>query len=142
MPPNPAELIQSHAMSDLLREVRQRYDVVIIDAPPLLPVTDAALLSAQADGALLVIRHGKTTRDQVKQAVSRLRQVDAAAVGAVFNMVPSGRAWEERRLRVRLRLRLRPSCADVPRCGRQAQALSSRQLGAGLYRLLPRAAIF
>lgn len=89
IPPNPAELLQSHAMADLLESARAAYDVVVIDAPPLLPVTDGALLAAQADGALLVVRHGKTTREQVKTAEGRLSQVDARLVGCVLNMVPS-----------------------------------------------------
>ncbi|TYL45559.1 polysaccharide biosynthesis tyrosine autokinase [Nocardioides sp. BGMRC 2183] len=89
LPPNPAELIQSNAMSDLLTELRARYDVVVIDGPPLLPVTDAALLSSKADGAMLVICHGKATRDQVRGAVERLEQVDAHLVGVVLNRVPA-----------------------------------------------------
>lgn len=91
IPPNPAELLQSNAMADLLKQVRDKYDMVIIDAPPLLPVTDAALLASQADGALLVVRYGRTTRDQLGQAVERLRQVDARPVGVVLNMVPNKR---------------------------------------------------
>ena len=89
IPPNPAELLQSNAMAELLVAVRGRYDVVIIDAPPLLPVTDAALIAAQADGAILVVRHGKATRDQVRLSHERLTQVDAKLVGSVVNMVPS-----------------------------------------------------
>lgn len=91
IPPNPAELLQSNSMADLLKQIRNDYDMVIIDAPPLLPVTDAALLASQADGALLVVRYGKTTKDQLKQAVERLRQVDARPVGVVLNMVPNHR---------------------------------------------------
>jgi receptor protein-tyrosine kinase len=91
IPPNPAELLQSNAMTQLLADLRDQYDMVIVDAPPLLPVTDAALLAAQADGALLVVRHGKTTRDQLTQAVNRLAQVDASPVGVVLNMVPARR---------------------------------------------------
>ncbi|WP_182524742.1 polysaccharide biosynthesis tyrosine autokinase [Nocardioides dongkuii] len=88
IPPNPAELIQSNAMTELLNEARRKYDVVIIDAPPLLPVTDAALFAAQSDGALVVVRYGKTTKEQLSQLVDRLKQVDAAPVGVVMNMVP------------------------------------------------------
>lgn len=88
IPPNPADLLQSKAMGDLLARLRQQYDVVIIDAPPLLPVTDAALLSAQADGAMIVVRYGHTTKDQFAQAVDRLKQVDARPIGVVINMVP------------------------------------------------------
>ena len=89
VPPNPAELLQSKAMADLLRELRSGYDLVIIDAPPLLPVTDAALIAATADGALLVVRQGRSTRDQVRQAVDRLAHVDAALIGVVLNGVRS-----------------------------------------------------
>lgn len=94
VPPNPAELLQSKAMQDTLADLREKYDVVIIDAPPLLPVTDAALLAARADGALLVIRHGKVTRDQIKLSVERLNQVDARLMGVVMNMTPTkGRGY-------------------------------------------------
>ncbi|TIC88382.1 polysaccharide biosynthesis tyrosine autokinase [Nocardioides sp. GY 10113] len=93
-PPNPAELIQSQAMAELLDQARAAFDVVIVDAPPLLPVTDAALLAAKADGAILVVSHGMVTRDQVAGAVERLAQVDAAPVGVVFNKVPTkGRGY-------------------------------------------------
>lgn len=88
-PPNPAELLKSNGMAALIGELRESHDVVLIDAPPLLPVTDGALLAAQADGALLVVRHGKTTADQVALAVSRLESVDAKPVGVIFNMTPA-----------------------------------------------------
>ena len=89
IPPNPAELLQSNAMHDLIKQLRDDYDIVVIDAPPLLPVTDAALLATHADGTLLVARWGKTTREQLAQAVDRLRQVDTDPVGVVLNMTPS-----------------------------------------------------
>jgi capsular exopolysaccharide synthesis family protein len=89
IPPNPAELAQSNMMSEMLVGLREAYEIVLIDAPPLLPVTDAALLTAQADGALLVVRYGKTTKDQLAQAVERLQQVDASPLGTVLNMVPT-----------------------------------------------------
>jgi capsular exopolysaccharide synthesis family protein len=89
VPPNPAELLQSRAMTDLLNATRSQYDVVILDAPPLLPVTDAALLAVKADGAILVISHGKVTREQVRHSIERLDQVDAHLVGLVLNRVPA-----------------------------------------------------
>ena len=92
IPPNPAELLQSAAMEKMLQDLRHDYDVVIVDAPPLLPVTDAALLAAQADGAVVVVRHGKTTRDQLGHAVERLEAVDAKPVGVVVNATPAKRA--------------------------------------------------
>ena len=91
IPPNPAELLQSQAMHELLAKLRPGYDAIIIDAPPLLPVTDAALLASQTDGALLVVRHGRTTREQLHGAHQRLAGVDASALGVVFNMVPRKR---------------------------------------------------
>lgn len=88
IPPNPAELLQSKAMEAVLIEIRQRYDVVIVDSAPLLPVTDAALVASQTDGAILVTRFGKTTRDQAGQAAQRLQAVDAALLGTVLNFAP------------------------------------------------------
>ncbi|KAA1380470.1 polysaccharide biosynthesis tyrosine autokinase [Aeromicrobium fastidiosum] len=88
-PPNPAELLKSSSMAAVIASLREAYDIVLIDAPPLLPVTDGALLAAQADGALLVVRHGKTTTDQVTLAVERLEAVGAAPVGVIFNMTPA-----------------------------------------------------
>lgn len=89
IPPNPAELLQSNAMSDTLSDLRKRYDLVLLDAPPLLPVTDAALLASHSDGALLIVRHGKTSRDQLAHAVERLEAVGARAIGVVVNMAPT-----------------------------------------------------
>ncbi|WP_114424550.1 polysaccharide biosynthesis tyrosine autokinase [Nocardioides houyundeii] len=88
VPPNPSELLQSAAMEKLLVDLRSRFDIVILDAPPLLPVTDAALLATQADGAVVVVRHGKTTKDQLSHAVERLDAVDAKTLGVVVNMAP------------------------------------------------------
>lgn len=88
-PPNAAELLQSDAMEKLLEDLRQHFEMVIIDSPPLLPVTDAAVLASRADGALVVIRHGQTTKEQWRQAQGRLDQVDAKLLGVVMNMVPS-----------------------------------------------------
>lgn len=88
-PPNPAELLQSKPMAGVLAELRARYDVIIVDSPPLLPVTDASVLAAQADGAILVVRYGKTTKEQAAQARQRLQSVDAKLLGTVFNFVPA-----------------------------------------------------
>jgi len=88
LPPNPAELLQSRAMGEVIEKARKSYDVVIIDAPPLLPVTDAALLATQSDGALIVVRHGRTTKEQLHHAVERLSAVGGRSLGVVLNMVP------------------------------------------------------
>ncbi|KAA1427471.1 polysaccharide biosynthesis tyrosine autokinase [Nocardioides antri] len=86
-PPNPTEILQSRVTHDLIRRLRQSYDMIIVDAPPLLPVADASVLSTLADGAILVVRHGQTTRDQVTEAVNRLSQVGGRLYGVVVNMV-------------------------------------------------------
>jgi capsular exopolysaccharide synthesis family protein len=92
LPPNPAELLQSRAMHELLEAARARYDVTIIDAPPLLPVTDAAVMASLTDGAVLIVRHGKTKRDQLTGAVARLAAVGSAPLGLVLNMAPGRRS--------------------------------------------------
>jgi len=89
IPPNPAELLGSQGMSDLLRRLESSTDIVLIDTPPLLPVTDAAVLAALADGAILVVRSGKTRREQVKAAASALSAVGARVLGVVLTMVTS-----------------------------------------------------
>ena len=86
-PPNPTEILQSRVTHDLIRRLRQSYDMIIIDAPPLLPVADASVLTTLADGSILVVRHGQTTRDQVAEAVKRINQVGGRLYGVVVNMV-------------------------------------------------------
>ena len=88
IPPNPSELLASHQMADLLADLATRYDLVILDAPPLLPVTDAAILSTAADGAILVTRQGTTKREQVADSADALRQVNARIFGTVLNFAP------------------------------------------------------
>jgi capsular exopolysaccharide synthesis family protein len=87
-PPDPAELLQSRAMEEVLHELRRNFDIVLIDTPPLLPVTDAALLAAAAEGALLVVRYGKTSNDQVRGSIDRLNSVHGRLVGTVLNRSP------------------------------------------------------
>jgi non-specific protein-tyrosine kinase len=89
VPPNPSELLASQNMTELLRDLETRFDLILIDAPPLLPVTDGAVAAARADGALLVVRYGHTTRAQVQLAVESLEAVDAHLLGCVFNMAPA-----------------------------------------------------
>lgn len=88
LPPNPSELLGSQHMHDLITTLEERA-LVLIDAPPLLPVTDGAILSAQASGTLLVIRMNKTRREQVATAVDSLTNVGAHVFGTVLNMAPT-----------------------------------------------------
>ncbi|UDY23606.1 polysaccharide biosynthesis tyrosine autokinase [Nocardioides sp. Kera G14] len=88
-PPNPTEILQSHVTHDLIRELTERYDTVIIDAPPMLPVADSSVLATLADGVILVIRHAHTTKDEAHEAAGRIAQVDGRLYGVVVNMVAS-----------------------------------------------------
>jgi Mrp family chromosome partitioning ATPase len=70
-------------MGALLRELRGRFDAIVIDTPPVLAVTDAAILAPDTDGVVLVLRAEKTDRDAIALAIRQLRQVDAEVLGAV-----------------------------------------------------------
>ena len=83
LPPNPSELLASEVARQLFEDLRGKYDYVIIDSPPLLPVTDGSLLAQITDGALLVVRSHRTTTDQVAQAVDNLQKADAMLLGLV-----------------------------------------------------------
>jgi len=87
-PPNPAELLGSKKMEEFLYSVRQNYDIVIVDTPPVLPVTDAAVLCQYADGVVLVAGYGLATYDAVLQAKANLEKVNARILGVVLNGVP------------------------------------------------------
>ena len=89
LPPNPSELLGSLQMRALIDEARAGYDVVLIDSPPLLPVTDAAALAPATDGAVVVCRYRSTSRSQLSSAVAALRAVSVDPLGTVFTMVPS-----------------------------------------------------
>lgn len=88
IPPNPSELLGSTRMSDLLSYLASDH-VVIVDAPPVLPVTDAVALAEHTDGVLLVIRSGSTTEDQLRQAAASIRQGGGTVLGIALNQVPS-----------------------------------------------------
>ena len=88
IPPNPSELLGSPRMLNLLERLKTRFEIIVIDTPPLLPVTDAAVAAAHADGAVLVARYGKATRGQVTTAVRSLQSVDARLLGTILNMTP------------------------------------------------------
>jgi capsular exopolysaccharide synthesis family protein len=86
-PPNPAELLGSARMQEILHEAKARFDIVLLDSPPLLAVTDAAVLSTMVDGVVLVIRTGRTKRDAVRRALGHIRSVRGRLLGAVLNDV-------------------------------------------------------
>ncbi|HEX2119264.1 MAG TPA: polysaccharide biosynthesis tyrosine autokinase [Acidimicrobiales bacterium] len=87
LPPNPSELLASKRTVEVLGSLQAEYDIVLVDAPPVLPVTDALVLSGRVDATLLVAVAGATTRKEAARAVELLHQVDAPLVGAVLNGV-------------------------------------------------------
>jgi receptor protein-tyrosine kinase len=87
-PPNPSELLGSLTAEKMLSELRAQFDYVIIDSAPVLAVTDGAILAAKSDGALVVVRAGKTRRDQLAHAIGMLNDVGATLLGAVLTMMP------------------------------------------------------
>lgn len=87
VPPLPADLLASDQMAELVRQLRERYEYVIFDTPPVLSVTDPAIVAAQADGLVLVIRQGYCTRRMLSRAAEILRDLDVKVYGFVFNGV-------------------------------------------------------
>ncbi len=88
--PNPSELLTSVKMKKLLSELRESYDYILIDTPPVLPVTDAAALSNQVDGVVLVVASGQDKPEAVQLAKRRLEQAKAHLLGCVLNKVKVG----------------------------------------------------
>ncbi len=87
LPPNPSELVGSRRMAEIISALSERADIVLFDAPPVIAVTDAAVLASRVDGVLLVIKAGATKRDHAKRAKALLDKVNAHVVGAVLNNV-------------------------------------------------------
>jgi capsular exopolysaccharide synthesis family protein len=85
IPPNPSELLNSKRMKDMLAEVRQLFDVVFLDSPPVLAVIDPVITAALVDGTVLVVQAGKTSRTPFVNAVEELRRARAKIIGVLFN---------------------------------------------------------
>ncbi len=83
--PNPAELLSFPEMDDLIEELKQNFDVILFDSPPILPVTDSAILAAKVDGVILVYEAGRTSRHALNRARVQLENVDAKILGVVIN---------------------------------------------------------
>lgn len=88
IPPNPAELLGSLKMKDFLEKVREDYDMVLLDTPPVGVVTDAAVLAAKCDGVILVCSVNQTTIKAIVNAKELLQKVDANILGVVLNKIP------------------------------------------------------
>jgi len=89
IPPNPSELLGSKQMGQLLEALSKEFDVVLCDAPPLLPVTDAAILSRSTSGSIVIVAAGRTTTHQLNGALDALETVGGKVAGLVLTMVPT-----------------------------------------------------
>lgn len=87
IPPNPAEAVASDKMGKFLKLLREEFDYIILDTPPVLIVTDSQILSTKADGTILVVRAEKTKKDEVRESIRLLKQVNANIIGTVLNGV-------------------------------------------------------
>lgn len=89
IPPNPSELMGSAAMVALIKSLESSFDIALFDAPPLLPVTDGAILATNTGGALLMVAAGRVHKNQVKGAVAALSNVGAKVAGVIMTMLPT-----------------------------------------------------
>ena len=85
IPPNPAEIVGSEAMSHLIEQLKELYDYIIIDCPPVLSVTDPQLIATKVDGTILVVREGKAKSKMVLTSYEALQKVHANVIGTVLN---------------------------------------------------------
>jgi capsular exopolysaccharide synthesis family protein len=87
IPPNPADLLSSRRLSELIQDLRQRYKFVVIDSPPIMAATDAVILSVQVDGVLLVVRSNETPKEAFTRTRDLLTSVKSRILGVVLNAV-------------------------------------------------------
>jgi len=92
-PPNPSELLSSQRAADLFESLTDRGDLLLVDSPPVLPVTDALVISGIVDATLVVGTAGSTAKRGLHSAITALRQVDAPLVGAVLNGIGAAEAY-------------------------------------------------
>lgn len=93
VPPNPAELLGSRRFADLMKQVRQQFDYVVLDAPPIQLVSDAAILATHADGTLLVLDAQRTRKASLREAVHSLQTVGASVLGTIMNNVDTPESY-------------------------------------------------
>lgn len=91
IPPNPSEMLSSKAMENLLESLKDNFDYIILDTPPVQAVTDSQILSTKSDGTILVVRAEKTKKDSVENAVNLLKKVNANIIGTVLNGIDVSR---------------------------------------------------
>jgi capsular exopolysaccharide synthesis family protein len=96
IPPNPSELLASERMRELLDIAQRRFDLVIVDTPPLLAVTDAAVLGSMVDGVVLCLHAGRVQRGEARASSDRLRVSGARVLGTVLNRYVAGKGGDDK----------------------------------------------
>lgn len=91
IPPNPAEMLASKAMTLFLKEMKEHFDYIVLDTPPVQAVADSQILSTKVDGTLVVVRAGVTKKDDVHNSVASLKKVNANIIGTVLHAVDNSR---------------------------------------------------
>jgi len=91
IPPNPAELLNSKKMKELIDVVKKGYDIILIDSPPVLAVVDSVIVSTLADGTVFIVKTGNTTYKMLSNAIEELNKANAKVLGLVFNEIKAGR---------------------------------------------------
>ena len=91
IPPNPSEMLSSKTMEKLLESLKDTFDYIILDTPPVQAVTDSQILSTKADGTILVVRAEKTKKESVENAVNLLKKVNSNIIGTVLNGIDVSR---------------------------------------------------
>lgn len=89
IPPNPAEILSSERMRAVIADLESRFDMVLVDAPPLLPVTDAAVLARVTDGAVIVVGAGVIRREHLARSIERLEKAQGPLLGLILNRLPT-----------------------------------------------------
>ncbi len=88
IPPNPAELLASRRMRELMKELARNYDAAVVDSPPIMAVSDSSILASYLDGVIFVLGSGTVSRDAARTAKEQLNKVSANVLGVVLNKVP------------------------------------------------------
>ncbi len=91
IPPNPSEMLSSKTMEKLLKALKESFDYIILDTPPVQAVTDSQILSTKADGTILVVKAEKTKKESVVNAINLLKKVNSNIIGTVLNEIDISR---------------------------------------------------
>ena len=93
IPPNPAEILGSERMRELLESLKKQYDIILVDAPPIIAVTDPSILASMMDGVILIVRSGSSKKDAVLHAVEQMKRVEAPLLGLILNGIQASNAY-------------------------------------------------